>query len=159
MTLSRQREAQVKKVKTKRKQQDAVRGGSSLGTFSRKVPALARAQRVTERASHFGFDWPEPGPVWGKIEEELGELKSAVASGDESRVKEEMGDLLFSLVNLSRFLELEAEEALSQTIDRFLKRFSHIETKIRERGKTLAEASLEEMDLLWEEAKRMAGKI
>lgn len=159
MTLSRQREAQVKKVKTKRKQQDAVRGGSSLGTFSRKVPALARAQRVTERASHFGFDWPEPGPVWGKIEEELSELKSAVASGDEGRVKEEMGDLLFSLVNLSRFLELEAEEALSQTIDRFLKRFSHIETKIRERGKTLTEASLEEMDLLWEEAKRMAGKI
>ena len=81
------------------------------------------------------------------------------SSGDEGRVKEEMGDLLFSLVNLSRFLEFEAEEALSQTIDRFLKRFSHIETKIRERGKTLAEASLEEMDLLWEEAKRMAGKI
>jgi uncharacterized protein YabN with tetrapyrrole methylase and pyrophosphatase domain len=120
---------------------------------------LARAQRVTERASHFGFDWPEPGPVWGKIEEELSELKSAVASGDEGRVKEEMGDLLFSLVNLSRFLELEAEEALSQSTDRFLKRFSHIETKIRERGKTLGEASLEEMDLLWEEAKRMAGKI
>ncbi len=149
----------MKKVKTKRKRQDAVRGGSSLGTFSRKVPALARAQRVTEKASHFGFDWAGPEPVWGKIEEELSELKSAVASGDKSRVKEEMGDLLFSLVNLSRFLELEAEEALSQSTDRFLKRFSHIETKIRERGKTLGEASLEEMDLLWEEAKRMAGKI
>ncbi|MBI2350520.1 MAG: hypothetical protein HYV00_03395 [Deltaproteobacteria bacterium] len=149
----------MKKVKTKRKQQDAVRGGSSLGTFSRKVPALARAQRVAEKASDFGFDWAGPEPVWGKIEEELSELKSAVASGDKSRVKEEMGDLLFSLVNLSRFLELEAEESLSQSTDRFLKRFSHVETKIRERGKTLSEASLEEMDLLWEEAKRMAGKI
>jgi len=149
----------VKQANTKRKLPGAVRAGSSLGSFSRKLPALARAQRVTERASHLGFDWPEPGPVWGKIEEELSELKSAVASGDEIRIKEEMGDLFFSLVNLSRFLELEAEEALSQTIDRFLKRFSHIEAKIRERGKTLTEASLEEMDLLWEEAKRMAGKI
>ncbi len=122
------------------------------------MPALARAQRVTERASYFGFDWPEAEPVWDKIEEELNELKTAVASGDKNRVREEIGDLLFSLVNLSRFLDLEAEEALSRSVERFLKRFRHIETTIRERRKTLTEASLEEMDLLWEEAKRMERK-
>lgn len=127
--------------------------------FPKSMPALARAQRVTERASRFGFDWPNAEPVWSKIEEELNELKTAVSSGEKSRVKEEMGDLLFSLVNLSRFYDLEAEEALSRSVDRFLKRFSHIETKVRERGKTLTGTSLEEMDLLWEEAKKMARKI
>ena len=145
----------MKKVKIKAKHRDAGRTVSSLGKFPRTLPALARAQRVTERASQFGFDWPSPEPVWGKIEEELSELKTAVASGDEGRVKEEMGDLLFSLVNLSRFLKLEAEEALSQGVNRFLKRFHHIEKTFDERGKTLTEASLEEMDALWDEAKKM----
>lgn len=118
------------------------------------MPALARAQKVTERASELGFDWPKVEPVWKKIEEELRELKAAVASGRKRRVREELGDLLFSLVNLSRFLDLEAEEALGQSTDRFLKRFDHIETRLRGRGKSLTESSLEEMDALWEEAKR-----
>ncbi|TAK04517.1 hypothetical protein EPO44_06645 [bacterium] len=148
----------MKKVEIKGKRRNVGRGVSSLGNFSRTMPALARAQRVTERASRFGFDWPTAEPVWGKIQEELGELKTAASSGDKSRVREEIGDLLFSLVNLSRFFDLEAEEALSQSVDRFLKRFRHIETTIRERGKSLTEASLEEMDLLWEEAKRMERK-
>lgn len=142
----------------KAKPRDAGKTISSLGKFSRTVPALARAQRVTERASHFGFDWPTVVPVWGKIHEELDELKTAVSAGEKSRVREEMGDLLFSLVNLSRFFELEAEEALSRSIDRFLKRFAHIEERVRERGKTLIETSLEEMDALWDEAKRMERK-
>jgi ATP diphosphatase len=125
------------------------------------MPALARAQKVTERASYFGFDWAEPAPVWRKIDEEWNELKEAVASGAPDRVKEEMGDLLFSLVNLARHLGIQAEEALAQSTDRFVQRFSYIETKLREKGKTLAESSLEEMDALWEEAKkaeRQAGR-
>lgn len=149
----------MKKVNTRAKRRGANRTTSSLGGFPKTLPALARAQRVTERASRLGFDWPTPEPVWGKIEEELNELKSAVSSGVSVRVKEEMGDLLFSLVNLARFLNLEAEEALDQSAERFLRRFSHIETSIRERGKTLSEASLEEMDALWEEAKKMARKV
>ncbi|MGH7773179.1 MAG: MazG nucleotide pyrophosphohydrolase domain-containing protein [Candidatus Binatia bacterium] len=128
--------------------------GGSLGNVPRTMPALARAQRVTERASHFGFDWPSAEQVWDKIEEELNELKGAVSSNDKSRIGEEMGDLLFSLVNLSRFLGVEAEDILTKTADRFINRFAHIETRIRERGKTLADASLEEMDSLWEEAKK-----
>lgn len=149
----------MKKVKSKAKQPDAGGTISSLGEFPKTMPALARAQRITERASRFGFDWPNVEPVWSKIEEELNELKTAVSSGEKSRVKEEMGDLLFSLVNLSRFLDLEAEEALSRSVDRFLKRFGHIETRVREKGKSLSETSLEEMNVLWEEAKKMERKI
>jgi len=79
-----------------------------------------------ERASHFGFDWPKIEPVWQKIEEELTELKSASSSGDKRQIEEEMGDLLFSLVNLSRFLGIETEDILGHTIDRFIRRFSYI---------------------------------
>lgn len=143
------------RVQIKAKEKESGQTTSSLGELPRAMPALARAQRVTERASYFGFDWPGPQQVWDKIEEELDELKTALSSGEKSRVGEEMGDLLFSLVNLSRFLDLQAEDALAQSVDRFLKRFAHIETKIRQQGKTLTEASFEEMDALWEEAKKL----
>jgi MazG family protein len=123
------------------------------GTFPKSMPSLARAQRVTERASDFGFDWPSIEPVWKKVEEELSELKTAVSSGDNHRIGEEMGDLLLSLVNLSRFLNVEAEDALSGAVDRFRRRFAYVERKIQEQGRTLSEATLEEMDAFWEEAK------
>ncbi len=128
---------------------------ASLGKLPRSMPALARAQRVTEKASDFGFDWPGIDPVWHKLDEEMAELRAAVSSGDQVRMGDELGDLFFSLVNLSRFLDLEAEEALTGAVDRFIKRFAHIEARIRERGKTLTESSIEEMDALWEEAKQM----
>ena len=118
------------------------------------MPALARAQRVTEWASGFGFDWPSVDPVWKKVEEEWGELKTAVSSRDKNRISEETGDLLLSLVNLSRFLNVEAEHALSEAVDRFLRRFAYVESKIQAQGRTLSEATLEEMDGFWEEAKR-----
>lgn len=127
---------------------------SSLGELPRAMPALARAQRITERASHFGFDWPDPAPVWQKIDEEMSELKKAYSSRDKEQIGKEMGDLLFSLVNLCRFLDLQAEEVLRETVDRFIRRFGHIESELKQKGKTLEDASLEEMDLLWEEAKK-----
>jgi MazG family protein len=122
------------------------------------MPALARAQSITRRASHLGFDWPSIEPVWGKVEEEIAELKNAVASGDKARTGEELGDLLFSLVNLARFLDLEAEEALARTIDRFTRRFHYIETKLNDAGKSFDRSSLEEMDKLWEEAKSIEAR-
>jgi MazG family protein len=122
--------------------------------FPKSMPALARAQKVTEWASTFGFDWPSVEPVWKKVEEEMSELKTAVASGEKSRAGEEMGDLLLSLVNLSRFLNVEAENALSEAVDRFLRRFAYVEGKIAEQGRTLSEATLEQMDAFWDEAKR-----
>jgi MazG family protein len=122
--------------------------------FPKSMPALARAQRITEQASRVGFDWPSAEPVWKKVEEEWDELKSAVSSGNEQRIGEEMGDLFLSLVNLSRFLNVEAEDALSGAIERFLRRFSYVEKKIHEQGRTLSQATLEEMDGFWEEAKK-----
>ena len=131
---------------------------SALGNVPKAMPALARAQRITDRASHLGFDWPDVTPVWDKVEEELRELKAAAQSGDKIRSGEEMGDLLLSLVNLSRFLGLEAEEVLARTIDRFTRRFNHIETKLTESNRSLDQASLDEMDKLWDEAKELERK-
>lgn len=126
--------------------------------FPKSLPALARAQRVTEWASTLGFDWPEISPVWKKVEEEIDELRNAAADGDPRRTEAELGDLLFSIVNLSRFLRVEAEDALGAAVERFLKRFAHVEARIKEQGRNLSEATLEEMDLYWEEAKGLERK-
>ncbi|HET8564232.1 MAG TPA: nucleoside triphosphate pyrophosphohydrolase [Candidatus Binatia bacterium] len=139
----------------KAKEKEERQAKSSLGDLPKAMPALARAQRITERASHVGFDWPNAEPVWQKIEEELAELKSASSSGNKRRIEEEMGDLLFSLVNLSRFFGIEAEDTLGGTVERFIRRFSYIEDKLREAGKSLATSSLEEMDALWDQAKKL----
>jgi tetrapyrrole methylase family protein/MazG family protein len=131
---------------------------SALGNVPKAMPALARAQSITRRAAHLGFDWPNIAPVWGKVEEEIAELKNAAASGDGQRTEEELGDLVFSLVNLARFLGVEAEHALAQTIDRFTRRFRYIETKLGEANRNFEQASLEEMDALWEEAKKLEAR-
>lgn len=123
--------------------------------FPKTMPSLARAQRVTEWASRFGFDWPAVEPVWKKVEEEWNELRTAASSGDKQRIAEEMGDLFLSLVNLARFLNVEAEIVSSGAVDRFLRRFAYVETKITAQGRTLSEATLEEMDALWDEAKSL----
>jgi uncharacterized protein YabN with tetrapyrrole methylase and pyrophosphatase domain len=126
--------------------------------LAKNLPSLARAQRVTEWASTLGFDWPEIAPVWKKVEEEIEELRIAAASGDSRRIQAELGDLFFSIVNLSRFLHVEAEDALGAAVERFLRRFAHVEAKIKAQGKDLGEATLAEMDLYWEEAKRLESK-
>jgi uncharacterized protein YabN with tetrapyrrole methylase and pyrophosphatase domain len=126
--------------------------------ISKNLPALARAQRVTEWASTLGFDWPEIAPVWKKVEEEIDELKTAAASGDPRRTEAELGDLLFSIVNLSRFLHAEAEDALGAAVERFLTRFAHVEARIKAQGKKLSDTTLEEMDRYWEEAKLLERK-
>jgi tetrapyrrole methylase family protein/MazG family protein len=126
---------------------------SALGNLPKSMPALARAQTITERASQVGFDWPHVAPVWQKVEEELTELKAACSSGGKQRTAEELGDLLFSLVNLSRFLGIQSEDALAQATERFIKRFRHIETRLRELGTSPAASSLDVMDGLWNEAK------
>jgi tetrapyrrole methylase family protein/MazG family protein len=128
---------------------------SALGNLPKSLPALARAQAVTERAAQVGFDWSDIAPVWQKVDEELIELKAAWSSGDKKRTGEELGDLLLSLVNLSRFLGVQSEDTLTQAIERFMKRFRHIETRLRELGTSPAASSLEVMDGLWNEAKEI----
>lgn len=119
----------------------------------RSLPALAKAQKITEKASTVGFDWHHSEEVLQKIEEELAELKAALKANQHDAVQEEIGDLLFSLVNFSRFVQVNAEEALRNTIKKFTGRFSFIESRLSARGKTLEETSLEEMEQLWNDAK------
>lgn len=126
---------------------------SALGSVPKAMPALARAQSISRRAAHVGFEWPNIEQVWEKVEEEIRELKEAGCSGDRARIGEEVGDLLFTLVNIARFLDVEAEEVLAKTVDRFSRRFHHIETRLRQANKSFEETSLEEMDGFWEEAK------
>jgi tetrapyrrole methylase family protein / MazG family protein len=127
--------------------------GRRFAGITKALPALLRAQKITKEAARVGFDWEKTDDVLYKVEEELSELKDAIKTNHRDRIAEEMGDLLFSLVNLCRFLNLDAETTLRGTITKFSDRFSHIEEELLKAGKTPAEASLAEMDRLWEEAK------
>jgi tetrapyrrole methylase family protein/MazG family protein len=129
-----------------------VQEASALSGVPKTLPALLQAQRLQDKAARVGFDWGETAQVLQKVDEELAELKTAMAREPEA-VEAEMGDLLFTLVNLARFLHLNPEEALRKCTDKFTRRFRHVETAIAAQGKSLTESSLEEMDALWEEAK------
>ncbi len=126
---------------------------SVLDGVPEALPGLLRARRLQEKASRVGFDWGKLAPVLEKVEEEWGELKAKATAGDSEGAKEELGDLLFSLVNAARFLDVNPEEALRQTVIKFISRFRHIERRAAEQGRALKEMSLAEMDELWEEAK------
>lgn len=117
------------------------------------LPALLGAYRLTQKAAGVGFDWPDADAVLVKTEEEIDELRRALAAGEDEAVREELGDILFTLANLARKLDVDPEAALAGTNRKFRQRFAKIEEGLAARGKTAAEASLEEMDALWEEAK------
>ena len=140
---------QIKQTERRRDKGQA----SLLDGVPREMPALLRAHRLQEKASRVGFDWNEAQEVFRKVEEELGELRAAMQGQAAERVEAELGDLLFALVNLSRFLAVNPEEALRKTIARFIARFRYIEEELARRGRSLRQASLEEMDALWAEAK------
>lgn len=124
---------------------------SLMEGLPKALPALLLARRIQERASQVGFDWDEIDSVWEKVHEELDELKEALKHSDEAKINLEFGDLLFSLVNLSRFLNINPEQALVSTSRKFVKRFQYIETKLQDKNQSLKETSLEEMDKLWNE--------
>lgn len=126
---------------------------SALAGVPAALPALLRAQRVQAKAARVGFDWPDEQGPRGKIEEELAELEAAIAAGDPQAMASEMGDLLFSLVNLCRFLKIDAETALRTCTARFSRRFQLIERKLHESGRNMSTCNLEELDILWEAAK------
>lgn len=128
---------------------------SVLEGIPASLPALLRAQKVQKRASRVGFDWQKTGDVLQKLDEEIEELKEAAEANDKDRVEEELGDILFSVVNVARFLGVQAEEALGKTIAKFIRRFGYIEKKAAEQGVELSKMGLAQMDALWEEAKRL----
>jgi tetrapyrrole methylase family protein/MazG family protein len=119
----------------------------------RSLPALKRAQKITAIAATYGFDWSKIKEVLKKLKEELKEFDLAVKKGDQNKTEEELGDILFTLVNISRFVQVDAETALSKTTNKFLRRFSYITGQLSARGVTLEKADLTEIDALWNEAK------
>lgn len=121
------------------------------------LPAVVKANRLQDKVKAVGFDWEEPHQVWDKVQEELGELKKEVddKAGAE-RIESEFGDVLFALINYARFIGVNPENALAKTNSRFMKRFRFLEKEVGKQGRTLKEMTLEEMDAIWEEAKKSA---
>jgi len=126
---------------------------SVLQGVPRGLPALVKAIRIGDKARGAGFDWDQPQDVWGKIKEELGEFESAQKTGNQEEIESELGDVLFSIVNFARLSNLDPELALERTNKKFIYRFTYMEKKAREQGKSLNDMTLPEMELLWNEAK------
>jgi MazG family protein len=126
---------------------------SVLAGVPQSLPALLKAARLTEKAARVGFDWRRTENVFAKLSEEIEELRAAIASGDESHIHEEIGDLLFTIANIARKLNVNAEEALQSTNRKFRRRFESMESSVRESGRNLDQLTLEQMDHLWDEAK------
>lgn len=138
------------------KQREAETGGrrrSVIDGVPRALPALVRAQRIQSKAARVKFDWPDAGAAWSKVEEELRETGAALASGDRGRLADELGDVLFSLVNVARLSSLDAEDVLQATIEKFRRRFTAMEGELTARGQSVAGVPPDELERLWEAAK------
>ncbi len=137
------------KLKQSENNRDSVISG-----IPKTLPALIKAYRVQEKAGSVGFDWENPNDVWKKVEEEIFELKKSIESNDPNKIEEEIGDLLFAIVNYSRFLKVNPESALNKAVEKFTRRFQTIETELKSQGKDIYSATLEEMDAIWEKIKK-----
>jgi XTP/dITP diphosphohydrolase len=131
---------------------------SVLEGVPKSLPALVKASRIQDKVKAVGFDWEEPRQVWDKVQEELAELQVEVDAGDQDKIEAEFGDVLFSMINYARFLKINPEDALERTNKKFIKRFQYLESKAGELGKPLMDMTLAEMDVFWEEAKRLPKK-
>jgi len=140
-----------------RDEESDVEKASILGGVAMALPALKRAQKLQKRAARVGFDWPGIEPVFAKIEEEIQELREAMQQKDKAFVYEEMGDVLFSCVNLSRHLSVDSEESLRSCNQKFERRFTHIEETLETRQQSFESRSLDQLEKLWQDAK-LAGK-
>lgn len=137
-----------------RKREEGKLKDSALEGVPKELPSLLRAHRLQSRAAKVGFDWAKVEDVFGKLDEELKEFKEALEKKDKKEIEDELGDIFFVLVNISRFVGVNAEEALRKTISKFISRFRYIELKAVEQGRQLPDMTLEEMDALWDEAKK-----
>jgi len=146
-------EAEVKQNWEKLKLKEGKK--SVLEGVPKSLPALVKASRIQEKVAGVGFDWEESHQVWDKVEEELKEFKEEVTKGNQVAIEQEFGDVLFSMVNYARFLNISPENALETTNKKFTKRFQYLESKAKILNKSLSEMTLAEMDVFWEEAKRI----
>ncbi|MEM6686902.1 MAG: nucleoside triphosphate pyrophosphohydrolase [Bacteroidota bacterium] len=128
---------------------------SVLEGVPKSLPALVKANRIQDKVAGVGFDWEEPNQVWEKLQEELSEFQDEVAKGDQQGMESEFGDVMFSMINYARFLKINPENALEQTNKKFIKRFQYLESKAAGLNKKLADMTLAEMDVFWEEAKKL----
>lgn len=148
-------EAQVANWEKIKKGEKGDERKTALSGIPPALPALMQAQKITEKAARVGFDWEHTDQVFAKVMEELHEFEEAMLSGSQEEMESELGDLLFAIVNLGRFLSIDPEEALRKTIRRFTSRFGYVEKTLHERGTTLQASTLAEMDALWDEAKKL----
>jgi XTP/dITP diphosphohydrolase len=128
---------------------------SVLEGVPKSLPAMVKANRIQDKVAGVGFDWEEPHQVFEKVQEELGELQEEVNQNNQDRIESEFGDVLFSMINYARFLNVDPESALERTNKKFMKRFQYLEEKSKDLKKSLSEMTLEEMDVYWEEAKKI----
>ena len=128
---------------------------SVLEGVPKSLPALVKASRIQDKVKAVGFDWEESHQVWEKVEEEIAELQVEIAANNQDKIEAEFGDVLFSMINYARFLNVNPEDALERTNKKFIKRFMYLESKASELGKSLSDMTLAEMDVFWEEAKKM----
>jgi len=140
---------EIKKKERGHKSNEAI----IFAAVPRSLPALKRAQKITSVAAAYGFDWPKTADILGKLKEELQEFDDAVKNGIDNKIEEELGDIFFTLVNLSRFLSVDAETALSKTTGKFLRRFAYVSEQLSAIGIPIKEATLAQMDALWNESK------
>jgi MazG family protein len=136
-----------------RKQKGGEKADGLLSSVTRAMPALVEAQQITSRASRAGFDWDEIGGVLEKLDEERKEFAEACERGDQDQIEDELGDLLFVMVNLARFVKVDPEQALRRTNAKFRQRFAHVERRLSAQGKTVAGTPIDELEALWQEAK------
>lgn len=140
------------------KQKEKDGNKTVLGGVPTALPSVIKAERIQEKAQNVGFDWEKREDVWQKVSEELGELRVEIEKGDRQRSEEELGDYLFSLINMARLYHLNADNALEMTNQKFISRFNYVEAKAKEQGRNLKEMTLGEMDALWNEAKHLSPK-
>jgi MazG family protein len=148
---------EIKAEEKAAKKDEGTKPKGLLAGVSRVLPALVEAQQISSKAARAGFDWPSIGEVFAKMREELAELDAARELGAHEQIESEIGDLLFTIVNIARFLKVDPEQALRGTNRRFRRRFASVEEGLAREGKTLAEASLDEMEALWQAAKKSEG--
>ncbi len=150
-------EVEVNWLELKRRQKGKSKATSLLDDIPLHLPSLLRAYRLTQRASSVGFDWEYLGDLFEKIQEELRELGEVIRNGDQKEIEAEFGDLLFTLVNMGRFIGVNSEEALRKSISKFVTRFQYMERVLSKKKKSLKGTSLREMDRIWGEAKSLEG--
>ncbi|NOZ60432.1 MAG: nucleoside triphosphate pyrophosphohydrolase [Calditrichaeota bacterium] len=146
--------AEEQTVNWERLKKKKDRGRSTIAGVPKTLPALLRAHRIQAKAATVGFDWEKTDQVWDKVGEEIKELKEAVAENRQNEIEEEFGDLLFALVNLSRFLRVNPEDALRQATEKFSYRFQQVESEAERQHRSLDEMTLDEMDQIWDDVKK-----